>query len=535
MHLHRTVMQPQIWLRRGRYSITILLAAMAYAVVTRLVLDIPVQSEMAGIWPLWFPAGFAQALLLVLGRSCWPAIALGTIGLHLGSDLSWGYTLAAAANNSLQIWLGALWLEQAGFQTRLVRLRDIWLLIGIAGVLGSAISASIGVVNVHYAFNVPWPAIRRLWLEWWIGNATGILTLTPLLLWLQARRPRWSLRQGLEAGVWLLLLLASSWLVFVLPTPLQLAYLPFPLTLWAAFRFGRVCVALTVLVVTSAATWGLLQGSGPFARGLGADAGFISLQAYICTFALTSLALAAVVTEREAIARSLSQEKEKSERLLLNILPLPVAERLKQGSVTIADSFAETTVLFADIVDFTQLSAQLSPAQLVALLNDIFSEFDSLADRHGLEKIKTIGDAYMAVGGLPQPRPDHARAVAEMALDMQAAIAQFHNSKHQSLRLRIGLHSGPAIAGVIGRRKFIYDLWGDTVNTASRMESHGLAGAIQASAVTYQHLCHEYQWQQRGLVRVKGKGYMQTYLLVGRKPATQAQPAATPSPLPLSS
>ncbi|NJO20436.1 MAG: family 3 adenylate cyclase [Spirulinaceae cyanobacterium RM2_2_10] len=387
----------------------------------------------------------------------------------------------------------------------------------MAGAFGSAVSATVGLLNLHYAFGVPWLGSERLWLEWWIGNATGILTLTPLLLMLQPRWPHWPLRQWLEGLLWLGLLLVVSWLVFISPTPLLLAYLPFPLAIWAAFRFGRASVALTVLVITSAATWGLLNGRGPFANGLGGDASFISLQAYICTFALTSLTLAAVVAEREAIAESLSQEKEKSERLLLNVLPAPVAERLKQGPATIADNFSETTVLFADIVDFTRLSERLSPTELVILLNDIFSEFDSLADCHGLEKIKTIGDAYMVVGGLPEPRPDHARAVAEMALDMQAVIAQFTDSEQQPLRLRLGMHSGPAIAGVIGRRKFIYDLWGDTVNTASRMESHGLVGAIQATHASYKHLYRDYDWQRRGLVRIKGKGYMQTYLLLGRK------------------
>ncbi len=534
MQLQSNFRQSRVQLPRWRYGLGIGLLAIAYALVTHLVLAIPIESERFSIWPLWFPAGFAQAALLIWGRRYWPAIFLGTLLPSLADGRGWQYSAIAAVNNALQIWLGAVWLQRAQFQWQRLRLHDIWLLMGWAGVLGSAVSATIGVLNVRYAFNLPWTDIQRLWLEWWIGNATGIITLTPLLLLLRSHRPHRLLRQWWEASFWLGILLATSWLVFIAPTPLRLAYLPFPLAIWAAFRFGRTSVALSVLVVTTAATWGLLNGRGPFANGLSSEAAFVSLQAYICTFALASLTLAAVVAEREEIARSLSQEKEKSERLLLNVLPRPIAERLKQETGTIADNFAETTVLFADIVDFTRLSAQLSPAALVSLLNEIFSEFDSLADRHGLEKIKTIGDAYMVVGGLPQPRADHARAIAEMALDMQAAIATFADDCEQPLQLRIGLHSGPAIAGVIGRRKFIYDLWGDTVNTASRMESHGLVGAIQATQATYQRLYEDYHWQRRGQVRVKGKGYMQTYLLVGRKAARSLEPVL-PSPLPLSS
>ena len=215
--------------------------------------------------------------------------------------------------------------------------------------------------------------------------------------------------------------------------------------------------------------------------------------------------------------RLLQEEQERSERLLLNILPKPIADLLKQGQRVIADSAAEVTVLFADIVDFTQLSARLVAGEVVALLNEVFSGFDRLAEKHGLEKIKTIGDAYMAVGGLPTPRPDHAEAVAEMALDMQRELAAHTTATGQELRVRIGIHTGPVIAGVMGTKKFIYDLWGDTVNTASRMESHGLAGGIQVTAATYEKLRDKYEFRERGMVLVKGKGEMVTYLLTGRK------------------
>lgn len=215
--------------------------------------------------------------------------------------------------------------------------------------------------------------------------------------------------------------------------------------------------------------------------------------------------------------KALRYQQEQSERLLLNILPEEIANRLKRGDSTIADTFADVTVLFADIVGFTQLSARVSPTELVALLNDIFSTFDNLAERHGLEKIKTIGDAYMVVGGLPITRPDHAEAIAEMALDMQEAIIDFSNTHNQYLSIRIGINTGPVVAGVIGIKKFIYDLWGDTVNTASRMESHGKPGSIHVTSTTYHKLQKKYVFESRGAIEVKGKGMMTTYLLQCRK------------------
>jgi len=216
--------------------------------------------------------------------------------------------------------------------------------------------------------------------------------------------------------------------------------------------------------------------------------------------------------------RWLRVEQEKSERLLLNILPETIAHQLKdKDHPAIAEHFAEVSVLFADIVGFTALSASMSPIDVVQLLNHLFSAFDNLADHHGLEKIKTIGDAYMVVGGLPIERSDHAEAIADMALDMQRALVQVNKTNHYSLSIRIGIHSGPAIAGVIGRRKFIYDLWGDTVNTASRMEAYGIPDHIQVTETTYHCLKQAYLFQERGTIDVKGKGAMTTYFLIGKR------------------
>ena len=221
--------------------------------------------------------------------------------------------------------------------------------------------------------------------------------------------------------------------------------------------------------------------------------------------------------QEQAYLWQLQLEQEKSEQLLLNILPKPIADRLKQGQGIIADSFAEVTVLFADIVGFTTLSSDMSPTTLIVLLNGIFSTFDQLAEDHGLEKIKTIGDEYMVVGGLPTPRPDHVEAIADMALDVQSTISNFTVDGAQPLHVRIGVHTGPVIAGVIGQKKFSYDLWGDTVNIASRMQSHGLCDYTQVTTEVYERLKDKYLFEERGVIQVKNKGEMTTYFLVGKR------------------
>jgi len=264
------------------------------------------------------------------------------------------------------------------------------------------------------------------------------------------------------------------------------------------------------------------------------------------------LALGMESQERRRAEEKLRIEQMKSERLLLNVLPQEIVERLKlsqskalaskvveaysnnllevdpmldsltNGKISgavVADAFDEVTVLFADIVNFTEYAAAISASDLVNCLNDIFSEFDRLVDVYELEKIKTIGDSYMAVGGLPTPSKDHAEAIAEMSLEMQASIQQFKRTDGSPFSLRIGIHTGQAIAGVIGTKKFIYDLWGDTVNVASRMESQGVAGCIQVTEVTYHLLKDKYQFDSRREIDIKGKGKMITYLLTGKLPS----------------
>jgi adenylate cyclase len=234
---------------------------------------------------------------------------------------------------------------------------------------------------------------------------------------------------------------------------------------------------------------------------------------------LAILLLGDAVHNRRALSRAyrlLEAERARSERLLRNMLPAPIAERLKQRQEVIADASPQVTVLFADIADFTPHAERSPPEATVAFLNELFSQFDALTEARGLEKIKTIGDAYMVAGGLPDPMPDHAGAAAELALGMLEVAARQRLPDGGPVRLRIGLHSGPVVAGVIGRRRFSYDLWGDTVNTASRMETTGVPGCIQVTERTRDLLGERYLFQERGMIRVKGKGKVRTYFLSGR-------------------
>jgi class 3 adenylate cyclase len=275
------------------------------------------------------------------------------------------------------------------------------------------------------------------------------------------------------------------------------------------------------------AGWGWLAG---FIAAVGISALFDAalaqsvrpLPAYAQTalFAFNLCGVAAVVTLVLAYFRiQRDQTKERSERLLLNVLPPEIAERLKRQEYPIADRFEEVTVLLADMVGFTERSAAESPDVTVGVLNEFLTTFDNLAQRHGLRPIRTTGDSYLVVGGLPVPRPDHAEAVADMALDMLAEVEALNQRHEWAVSFRIGLNTGPAMAAVVGHYRFHYDVWSDAVNTASRMESSGAPGRIQVTEEIYRRLCDRYMFEPRGQIEVKGKGLMTTYFLVGRQAA----------------
>jgi guanylate cyclase len=243
--------------------------------------------------------------------------------------------------------------------------------------------------------------------------------------------------------------------------------------------------------------------------------------------AVVFMLLVQFVRQREEALGALRIEQDRAESLLLNILPRSIADRLKADTATIADQFAAASILFADVVDFTQLSDNLRPAEVVGILDRLFTHFDSLADRYDVEKIKTIGDCYMVAAGVPTPRADHARVMALIALDMREAVRSPDAVGNLGLEIRIGINSGPVVAGVIGRKRFLYDLWGDAVNTASRMESQGTPGQIQVTGATYELLKDEFELEPRGAVPIKGKGDIETWYLVGRRPTIAAAPVTS--------
>jgi class 3 adenylate cyclase len=273
-------------------------------------------------------------------------------------------------------------------------------------------------------------------------------------------------------------------------------------------------VAFAALVAFSGAIDPALSAHAP-AIPQGVEISFFVLNVFaVCATAYVLLQY--FVRARERNLAELAAERAKSERLLLNVLPASVADRLKESDEVIAEGFGSATVLFADIVGFTSLAQRLPPAEMVELLDRIFAGWDDLAARHGVEKIKTIGDAYMVAGGIPAPREDHAEAIADLALAMGPEAKRCAGGSRVPVEVRIGIDSGPVVAGVIGRAKFSYDLWGDTVNTASRMESHGVPGQIQVTERAYERLRGRYELCRRGSVDVKGKGQMTTYLLLRR-------------------
>lgn len=332
------------------------------------------------------------------------------------------------------------------------------------------------------------------WLAWGSNVAAGFFTIHLV-----------SLLRSWLGGAGLLVLVMSFGLHF-----LRLRTLPalaavllyagaFQAAAWQAFAAGELPVA--ELVQASALVWLALLLGLPVTYTLE----LVTRQAFL---------QARVI---DAQLAELDEARRRSDRLLENTLPARIAQRLRRDSLEIADHHAAVTILFADIVDFTPIAERLAPGELVALLDRVFSRFDQLADQHGVEKIKTIGDAYMIAAGVPDPRADHAEAAAEMALDMMAALRELAPSLPRPLTMRIGLYSGPVVAGVIGKRKFAYDLWGDAVNAAARLESHGIAGEIQVGAPTFALLRERYQLVPRGPIEVKGKGVMEVYLLRGRR------------------
>lgn len=298
----------------------------------------------------------------------------------------------------------------------------------------------------------------------------------------------------------------------------------------AALYVGTEYVALLAAGgALAAALIVILQFTVPHDTGL-LPAWVFNASVVVNAFASSGLLLAIVnYALRQAVRAEAAAEREfeRSERLLTNILPHSIANRLKsENNTVIADRYDEASVLFADMAGFTAQAGETAPDDLILFLNRVFSEFDQLVERHGLEKIKTTGDSYMVVSGVPEPRPDHAQALAMLALDMCEAAREWRDPHGRSVPVRIGISSGPVVAGVVGTRKFFYDVWGDAVNVAARMETTGVEGKIQISQSVCERLKDHFVLEARGEIEVKGKGSMQTWFLVGRKPPADAQPSS---------
>ena len=345
-------------------------------------------------------------------------------------------------------------------------------------------------------------------VEGWVDLIAAVFSLVLLgLLWL---RPSWYLG---VANLALLGVLVETLTATVLTGGIV------PSSLIILFGMLTVVGALILLTVRAAVWW--------FAAYVATLALGVVLPEYIDpvevgTWSAADIAFTIVGVTffiflgMAYFVRQRDRFQQESDDLLHNILPVEIATRLKANPGMIADDYQETSVLFADVVDFTPMSADMSPPELVGLLNDLFSAFDGFVDELGLEKIKTVGDEYMVAAGVPEPRPDHAHAIAELALLIRDYLTDREFDGH-TITMRIGINSGPVVAGIVGTHKFAYDLWGDVVNTASRMESSGMPGAIQITPATYALIDDAFVCEPRGAVSVKGKGEMSTFLLVGRR------------------
>jgi class 3 adenylate cyclase len=394
---------------------------------------------------------------------------------------------------------------------RRVRLCNLSALLGSLTTLGFALGFAVADLRAFapiVAFNV--------------GNGIG---MAAALLWNARRAYR-------LARVWTMVLvnlqIAAASFLAGQKVGFQVYFFIFPPVTLLLMPGKRDVVPRTALSVASAVLYLLVEYHPAWQSGRLPlpEMAFAPMRAVaaLLTFGTLALVVFQFYGDTLRAERELAREHERSEGLLRNILPVPIAKRLKSDKHSIADGFAEVSVLFADLVGFTELSGRMPPDELVQLLNRVFSAFDDLTERRGLEKIKTIGDAYMVAAGLPEPRPDHALAAARFAFDMLAVLDKINRETGHALSLRIGIHAGPVVAGVIGKRKFIYDLWGDTVNIASRMESHGIAGKVHITSAVKGRVEEEFDVSEPRTIQVKGKGEMTTYTLVRRRVVTVPQP-----------
>jgi class 3 adenylate cyclase/integral membrane sensor domain MASE1 len=539
----------------------ILLTAGVYFALAWLSLQLAIQTSNAT--PVWPPSGWALAALLLLGQRVAPGVLLGAVAVNAVVFLTHGIDAPTALATAALIGTGNTGEALAGF----FLLRKL-LLPGVpthayfervshvlrfllTAVLMSLVSCMTGALAVDAANLLPAGQFLEVWFTWWSGDATGVLLFTPLLIaWTGAfKRPLLPAKKGPEGFLLLSGLVLVTGVVFHswFHTDFLFArsFWVVPFLMWAAVRFEKRFVVTAVMLAALVALFGTLRGLGPFATASLNDA-LLATQAFVAVNGVMALLLHAALHERGLIADTLREshrnlerlvdertatldhQKLEIEHLIRNILPAEVAEELQANGSARPRSYNQVSVLFTDFKSFSALAEKMTAEEVVEVLSTCFRGFDAIIEKHRLEKIKTIGDAYMCAGGIPVADADHPFRIIQAALEI-LQFMKHHNSGRAAkglapLEVRIGVHVGPVVAGVLGTRKYAYDIWGNTVNIASRMESNGLPGEVNISAATYELIKEKFACRYRGKIYAKNVGEVDMYFVEHELPANTPEP-----------
>lgn len=508
--------------------------------------------EGSNATPVWPPSGWALAAVLLLGLRVAPGIWLGAVAVNGVVFLSHGIDTSTALVTSVVIGAGNTAEALAGyFLLRKLMLPGVpagqyfqkvhhvlrFLLTALLMCLAGAI---MGTLTIDAAGVLPAGRFLAVWFTWWTGDVTGVMLFTPLLIaWSAGRWPPFVSRQKLVEGV---LLFAGLTLVsgavftnWLHPPPLfARSFWVVPFLMWAAVHFKMRAVVAAVMLVALLALYGTVHGTGPFATDSRNDA-LLSVQAFIAVNGLMALLLHAALEEREQIADSLRESHRNLERLVAdrtavldrqnveiehlirNILPAEVAHELQTHGKAVPRSYDRVSVLFTDFQGFSTLAEKMTAEEVVEELSTCFRGFDQIIEKHRLEKIKTIGDSYMCAGGIPVADADHPFRIIAAGLEIVEFMKEHNRARAargaEPMEVRIGVHVGPVVAGVLGTRKYAYDVWGSTVNIASRMETNGSPGEVNISAATYELIREKYACRYRGKVYAKNVGEVDMYFV----------------------
>jgi class 3 adenylate cyclase/integral membrane sensor domain MASE1 len=495
-----------------------------------------VNASASAVWP---PSGLAFAALLLWGGRLWPGVFLGAFLVNITTQGSLATTLGIAMGNTLEALVGA-WLVRryASGSEVFARSADIFRFVPLAA-LSTALSATLGVAGLCLGGIADWSQYEAIWLTWWLGDLVSDLTIAPLvIIWGTRGFSRLKTKEILEGVGLLLAVCAGGYVLFIGTTRLSapncpLGYMVILPLVWAGFRFGERGAVACALVTSGIALWGTLHGLGPFIRS-NANESLVFLQVFMGTSTLTALLVASLLAERTqaeaalresqlrhraileserlrdreiSYLRQIQEEKQRSEDLLHVILPPDVAAELKATSRVQPCRFDNVGVLFCDVVGFTEYCEEHPPEEVLTHLQGVIEAFEEISARHGLEKIKTIGDCFMGAIGLRTPAVNPALSCVACGLDMISAALGLP----PHWQLRVGVQVGPVVAGVVGHRKYQYDLWGDTVNMAARMAKAAEPGSVCVSADTWRLLGAHPDSQPMGRIEVKGKGALNLF------------------------